>query len=214
MNTAPVLAAVALALSAPWPLLGQAVPAAARGEFRVGDQILLRVQGDSVLSDTFTVGPGLAITLPEIGEISLAGVSPSELQAHLTRQLGRYLKQPVLQAFSLMRISIVGEVEHPGFYPLPGHLVISDAIMRAGGPTQEAAVPKLRVEREGTRIWEGEALQQAIADGRTLDQMNLRPGDRIFFPRLVPPDPDRTWRILAIIVTLPAAIYGITRIAQ
>lgn len=175
----------------------------------MGDQILLRVQGDSVLSDTFTVGPGIVITLPEIGDISLVGVSRSELQPYVTAQLGRYLKRPIVQAYSLTRIGIAGEVERPGFYPLPGHLVISDAIMRAGGPTSEAEVAKVRIEREGERIWEGDALQRAIADARTLDQMNLRPGDQIFFPKLRPPDPERTWRILAIVVTGVAAVIGI-----
>jgi len=29
---------------------------------------------------------------------------------------------------------------------------------------------------------EGEALQQAISEGRTLDQMNFHPGDQIYVP--------------------------------
>ena len=38
------------------------------------------------------------------------------------------------------------------------------------------------IERAGERIWTGEHLQQAIADGRTLDQLSLQAGDQIVVP--------------------------------
>ena len=47
--------------------------------FQVGDRILLRVEGDSVLSDTFTVVTGPALRLPNVGEIKLAGVRRGEV---------------------------------------------------------------------------------------------------------------------------------------
>src|SRR6267378_7914578 len=87
--------------------------------FQVGDRILLHVQGDSALSDTFTVVAGPALRLPAIGEISLAGVRRSDLEAHLTRELGRFLKDPVVQARALIRVSVLGEVVRPGYYAVP-----------------------------------------------------------------------------------------------
>src|SRR5919108_6097734 len=62
--------------------------------FQVGDRILLHVEGDSALSDTFTVVAGPALRLPNIGDISLAGVPRADLQSHLTRELGRFIKDP------------------------------------------------------------------------------------------------------------------------
>src|SRR6266480_2699383 len=73
--------------------------------FQVGDRILLHVEGDSALSDTFTVVAGPALRLPIIGEIALAGVRRTDLEAHLTRELGRYIKDPVVQARALIRVS-------------------------------------------------------------------------------------------------------------
>src|SRR5436190_15055939 len=106
-----------------WPLtvvlalLASAVTAQNRpAGFQVGDRILLRVEGDSALSDTFTVVAGPALRLPAIGEISLAGVRRNDLEAHLTRELGHYIKDPVVQARALIRVSVLGEVVRPGYY--------------------------------------------------------------------------------------------------
>jgi hypothetical protein len=41
---------------------------------------------------------------------------------------------------------------------------------------------RVYVERRGIKLLEGEPMQQAIADGRTLDQMNFHPGDQIYVP--------------------------------
>src|SRR6267378_4574583 len=131
--------------------------------FQVGDRILLRVEGDSALSDTFTVVAGPALRLPAIGEISLAGVRRTDLEAHLTRELGRYLKDPVVQARALIRVSVVGEVTRPGYYAVPTDLVLADALMVAGGPTQDAKVDQLRILRGGSALWSGNRLQGAIA---------------------------------------------------
>src|SRR5438445_13714728 len=96
--------------------------------FQVGDRILLHVERDSALSDTFTVVAGPALRLPAIGEISLAGVRRTDLEAHLTRELGRYIKNPVVQARALIRISVVGEVTRPGYYAVPSAPVVADAL--------------------------------------------------------------------------------------
>ena len=107
----------------------------------------------------------------------------------------------------------LGEVEHPGFYPVGGDVVIGDALMVAGGPTREAKVGDWRIERNGDRVWVGDPLRQAIAQNMTVDQMNLHTGDQIFVPR-DRHDPEGTWRIIGILVTIPAAIYGITRLTH
>ena len=65
-----------------------------RGDFRVGDRILLTVEGEKELSDTFTVGLGGQLTLPLIGNVPLEGVLRSELQDYLTRRLAQNLRDP------------------------------------------------------------------------------------------------------------------------
>src|SRR2546423_4137363 len=115
------------------PTVAAQAPAA---PFQVGDRILLHVEGDSALSDTFTVVAGPALRLPAIGEISLAGVRRTDLEAHLTRELGRYIQDPGGQARALIRVSLLGEVVRPGYHALPVDMVLADALMVAGGATQ------------------------------------------------------------------------------
>jgi len=180
--------------------------------FQVGDRILLQVEGDSQFTNTFTVGPGPALTLPVIGEIPLVGVRRADVEPYMSRQLARYLKEPVVHAKALIRVSIVGEVQHPGFYSLPGDAVLADALMQAGGPTREASVPTMSLERGGKAILHGDSLQLAFARGLTVDQVGLRDDDRFVVPRLATHDSERTWRIFGIILaTVPAVIYAVTR---
>src|SRR5438128_12687286 len=76
------------------------------GAFQVGDRVLLRAEGDSALSGTFAVGPGPALTLPETGEVRLIGVRRADVEASLGRGLAGYLREPVLQARALIRLSL------------------------------------------------------------------------------------------------------------
>src|SRR5947209_11241786 len=175
--------------------------------FQAGDRILLHVEGDSALSDTFTVVAGPALRLPAIGEISLAGVRRTDLEAHLTRELGRYIKDPVVQARALIRISVVGEVTRPGYYAVPSDLVVADALMVAGGATKDARVDRLRILRGNASLWSGNALQTEIARGATLDQLGIRAGDRIQVPGHR--DAESTWRIVGIVVGSLATAVGV-----
>src|SRR5262245_10052097 len=49
------------------------------GDFQAGDRILLQVDGEPALSDTFTVTAGPVVTLPVTGAIRLRGVLRAEL---------------------------------------------------------------------------------------------------------------------------------------
>ena len=194
------------------PLVAQTKGGASQSDFEIGDQILLEVEGDTQFTHAFTVGPGPALTLPVIGAIPLTGVRRAEVETYLTQQLGRYVKNPMVHAKVLVRIGVLGEVEHPGFYPLASGAVMSDALMAAGGPTRDAKFKDARIERDGKGLLTGNAFQDAVSRGMTIDGLGLRAGDRIIVPKQN--DTERTVRIIGILVTLPIAIYGITRLGH
>jgi protein involved in polysaccharide export with SLBB domain len=207
------LLALVLLLAAPALLAAQkstSVPTG--GDFDVGDQILLEVEGDTVFSRSYSVAAGPALPLPVIGAIPLAGVRRADIETYLRQQLGRYLKNPVVHARVLVRIAVLGEVEHPGFYPVPSSAVVSDALMAAGGPTKEAKFSGARIERAGNGLYEGSAFQDAVSRGMTIDAMGLHTGDRIVVPRRH--ETEATFRIIGIIVGLPVAILGIKQLAK
>jgi hypothetical protein len=180
------------------------------GDFQVGDRILLRVEGEKPLTDTFTVSPGPEILLPPLGSLPLAGVLRSELQSRLETHLRRYLREPVVQARPLIRILVEGDVAHPGFYAVAPELPLADVITAAGGLTQRAKPAGIRVERGGETIWGGAPLLQAMGRGYSLDYLNLRAGDRVLVPARG--DFAKTAGIIGALVAIPVAIFTITRI--
>ena len=195
------------------------------GDFRPGDRIVVAVAPDPTervapegtartmeqqLSDTFVVGEAREMALPLIGPFVLRGVLRSELEGRLTQEVGRFIKSPVVSARPLVRLSVQGGVVAPGFYSLPADAVISDAVMAAGGPAAGSRIGKLRIERNGERVWEGDALQRALAEGRTLDDMSLRGGDQFVVPeRARTSDMIRT---LGIALTIPVTVFTVIRL--
>jgi protein involved in polysaccharide export with SLBB domain len=152
------------------------------GDFQVGDQVALAVEGEQQLTGAFPVAPGLVLKLPLVGDVPLAGVLRSELQEHLARHLEQFIRNPVVQARSLIRISIVGVIGKPGFYVVPSESLLTEALMAAGGPSVATDLARLEIERGGTTIWAGQPLQDAIAQGWTLDQLSIRAGDQLVLP--------------------------------
>ena len=105
---------------------------------------------------------------------------------------------------------MLGEVERPGFYAVPADAVLTQAIMTAGGPTRDAKFSRIRIERDHASVWSGDVLQQKIAQGLTVDQMQLHSGDQIVVPRRH--DAVAFVQVLGVLLTVPAAIYGLTRL--
>lgn len=152
------------------------------GDFRMGDQIVLLIEGDWVAPDTLAVQGGPFVNVPQIGDIPLKGILRSELQAHMIKELSRYYRNPVVQAEALIRLRIMGAVAAQGFYHLPAKTLIGEALMGAGGLGRDADLNEVEIHRGDQTIWEGETLQTAINDGSTLDQLSLRAGDELFVP--------------------------------
>jgi protein involved in polysaccharide export with SLBB domain len=150
-----------------------------QGDFHVGDRIVLNIRGETEIPDTVQVEPGPVVVLGLFGEISLAGVLRSELQTHLTRELSRHIREPVVYSRSMIRLAIDGQIGMPGFYVLPADMLLGEALMSAGGPAADADMNKIRVFRGESILLTGDAIADAIVDGRSLDQLNLRAGDRI-----------------------------------
>lgn len=150
-----------------------------QGDFRVGDRIVLDVRGEEDIPDTVQVQPGPVIVLGNIGEISLAGVLRSELQGHLTVELARFIREPQVYSRSMIRLALAGQIGTPGFFVLPADMLLGEALMAAGGPGAEADMNKIRVLRGESVLLDEDEVAKAIVDGRSLDQLSMRAGDRI-----------------------------------
>lgn len=152
------------------------------GDFRAGDRIFLRIEGIEMASDSVVVEAGPLIYLPNMGEISLHGVLRSELEDYLSREVGRFVREPNVFARGLIRLTMEGGVAAPGYYTFPADLPLGEAVMAAGGPVQNAVMDKIEVKRGEETFLDRDEYQIAIASGSSLDQLNLRAGDGVDVP--------------------------------
>jgi polysaccharide export outer membrane protein len=109
-----------------------------------GDMLDITVYDVPELTLKVRVGEDGSITLPLVGAMHCAGLSVSETESLLTTKLVEddYVKVPqvsiLISEFATQSVSVGGEVNQPGIYPLPGPHTLFDAISAAGGLTQNA----------------------------------------------------------------------------
>ena len=150
-----------------------------QGDFQVGDKIAITVDNEPTMSDTVAVTPEMDIALPSGEKIPLKQVLRSELHPLVSNAIAKVVKNPTVHTESFLRIGIMGAVGSQGFFVVKAESLLSDLLMTTGGISQSADLNKIRVERDQKTIWEGEALQQALTEGRTVDQLSLRAGDML-----------------------------------
>jgi len=184
---------------------------ARRDGFQVGDRIFLNVEGEKALSDTFTVTSGPALVLPTIGSVPLADVPRAAAEKYLGAYIGRFIRNPIVHARALLQVAVSGEVAHPGFFSVPVDALIAEALMSAGGPTKDARMDQIKIDRGGVTLYTPESLRAAIARGATLTDLGLQATDDIIVPAR---NEERTWRIVGYAVSAALAIVGILAIRR
>ena len=182
------------------------------GDFQPGHRILLFVGGDSALVDTFTVRADQKLQLPDLPDISLAGVLDSELQGYLQKQLAQYIRNPDVRAQALLRVSVSGDVGSPGFYSIRTDTPVSDVIMTAGGPSSSADMGKVVLRRGSEVVIPQQGIQEAIRSERTMTEIGARPGDELYVPTK---PPGSNWqKIAAVAATVTGIVWTLVYIAD
>lgn len=183
----------------------------ADGDFQVGDRVYLQVDGETVLTDTFVVRQGRVLRLPGIPDVAVQGVLRVELADHLTRELGRYVRNPVVRAQSLIRVTVTGAVGNQGFYTVPVEAGVNEVLLAAGGVGGTARLNRLRIERGQEALYRDEEVERVITLGATLDALGVQAGDRF----VVPAQAQRNWwqtlQSINAFITLPLSILAVTR---
>jgi protein involved in polysaccharide export with SLBB domain len=179
------------------------------GDFQVGDRIWLRVLEDTALTDTFPLRAGKVLQLPMLPEISLEGVLRSEVQTYLTEKIGQYVRNPTVEAVPLLRVAILGGVTQPGYYNVPADIILSDALMLAGGPSGLVRMEKSKVMRLGVEIHDADAVETALNQGVTLDRMSLVGGDAIEIGEDKIGRTESVLRTIGLLLAIPLSIAAV-----
>lgn len=187
----------------------------AEGDFQVGDQLVLASVSEQGLNGNFTVQAGRVLVLPNIAPIPMKGVLRSEAQGYLQEQLRRYIKDPDIRVQPMIRLSIMGGVGKPGFFQLPADQLLSEALMGSAGIGPQTDLKKAYVTRGGEKIVDEVAFETALAEGTTLDRLNLRAGDEIFVSvKSTQSKIQRTQMTIAIFTGLIATTFWLTQIVN
>lgn len=109
-----------------------------------GDLLAVSVYGASDFNKEVRVADSGEISLPLIGSVHVAGLNVQQAEIIVQERLsaGGYFTDPQVSIFekeyATQGISVLGEVQKPGIYPLLGTRALFDAISAAGGFTPKA----------------------------------------------------------------------------
>ena len=110
----------------------------------IGDLLNVSIYGYPDFSHDVRVAANGEITLPLIGAVRLIGFSAREAEMAIRQQLinGGFFKNPQVSVFvkeyATQGITVLGEVNKPGVYPLLGPRRLFDVISAAGGLSPRA----------------------------------------------------------------------------
>lgn len=158
-----------------------------RGDFRVGDRIHLRVEGSVAFDDTVAVVAGPRIVVPTLGDVELGGVLRAELPMRAQTVFRRGVLDAVVVARPLARLAVFGTVGAPGYHFVSYESRLDELLSIAGGPTVDSRPDRFTVMRGDTVLLEARDVGSAIAEARTVGDLQLRDGDYLRVEPRSPP---------------------------
>lgn len=165
-------------------------PPAAVYKIETGDLLSIRFYGNSELDEEQPVRPDGRISLPFVGQVEAAGLTPGELEKALVSLYERELVSPqitvIVREFQESRYFVGGEVGAQGAYSMSGRLTLLQAIQEAGGflpSARRQQVILIRMNPDGTRFGRAINVRAAQTGKDPNSDVFLQPADVVFVPR-------------------------------
>lgn len=162
----------------------KANPAAPALLLASGDLLEVNLYGAPDFKSEVRIDSGGEVSLPMVSAVAVAGLSVSQAEQKIEGRLveKRLFNDPHVTVFvkeyATQGISVLGEVQKPGIYPLLGSRRLYDAISAAGGTTPKAGTYALITHRDNP----DQPVKAPIANGPTdslANNMPIQPGDTI-----------------------------------
>lgn len=168
----------------------QPQPPSQEGLYQMGPEDLIQVLvwKNEALTKTVSVRPDGWISLPLVGDIKAAGLTPMQLKATIVEKMKEFVADPnvtvIVEDIRSFKVFIVGEVARPGAYNLKSETTLMQALAIAGGLTQFASRTKITILRkEGGKETGIKFNYNEVASGSDVSKnLQLRPGDTIIVP--------------------------------
>jgi polysaccharide biosynthesis/export protein len=151
-----------------------------------GDELNVIVYGEKDLTQLVTVLPSGTISYPLIGEVHVAGLTPTQAASTLSTSLKHFLRQPqvsvVVAKEGPLEVLVLGNVTKPGKYELPSRSRLTDAIASAGGlGVTDGDFPDARLADSHGDIKQV-SLQKLLHDGDTAQNLSLGDEMTVYVP--------------------------------
>ncbi len=147
------------------------------------DVIEVVVFGSPEVSRTVTVRPDGMISLPLVGEIEAAGLTPEQLRQKVTTLVAAFVRQPrvtvIVREFRRIKVAVLGQVTHPGVFELSQGAAVLDALAAAAGLTSDAGLGEARIIR-GSDPPVVIDLERLLLQGNLSFNLPLESGDALF----------------------------------
>jgi polysaccharide biosynthesis/export protein len=147
------------------------------------DVLYVSVFNEAQLTRAVSVRPDGKITMPLIGDMQAAGLTPERLNAQMKQALSTFINNPdvtiTVAQVNSKRYTVTGGVMRPGLYPLVLPTKVFDALSSSGF-RDFANMRKIVIIRGDQRI---KFNYKDVLHGKHLDQnIFLEPGDTIYVP--------------------------------
>ena len=155
-----------------------------------GDEVVIDVWGSSENTIRQTITPEGDIKIPNLGPISLSGLTIGEAQEVIQREFSKIysgisgktseLRLTLGQNRSI-QINVMGEVNRPGTYQLSSFASVFHALYAAGGVNRIGSLRQVKLVRQGQTVSTID-LYQFILKGKYPSRYKLEEGDVLIIP--------------------------------
>ena len=154
-----------------------------------GDEIHVQLYGKTSFSKDLIVNRDGQVSFPELGPISVAGLTFREMKDLLGREVEhRMIGVDVSVSMGRLRsirIFVLGDVFSPGSYTVSGLSTLTNALFASGGVQKIGSLRRVQLKRGGSVVTEMD-LYDLLIKGDTSDDARLMPGDVLFVPTVGP----------------------------
>jgi len=166
-------------------------------EYKMGPGDVLEItywEGSTSTKEEILVRPNGKISFSFVEDVPAKGLTASQLDELLTKNLSRYVRKPridvIIKEFNSKIVTLLGAIAYrnvsgtgPGEYRLSGRTTLLELITKAGGAVESANLQRVNVRRKS-----GQSISlnlfEAIHQGDPGTDFVLDDGDVIYIPTL------------------------------
>ena len=150
-----------------------------------GDTVRAQLFGNVNGVYEFEINRDGTLTLPELGPVTVSGLTFSEFRADLKSRVEKMLigtqVSVTMGQLRTVRVFVLGDAARPGSYVVSSLATISSALYQSGGLSEIGSMRSVVLKRQGNTVTTLD-LYDLLLNGDTSGDRRLQSGDVIFVP--------------------------------